>query len=200
VISGSALLVDYVLTITVSIAAAGDALFSFAPVSWQAWKRAFEIVSILALTTLNIRGVKESVLVLAPIFVAFVITHVLLIVVGIGRHVPEIPATAVHLSEGFHHGWSTLGAGGLLLLFAHAYSLGGGTYTGIEAVSNGLQIMRDPKVPTARSSPRARCWWSRRRPASSTARGCSRTWRWTRGCHGGSPRCPSASPPRTASC
>lgn len=150
VISGSALLVDYVLTITVSIAAAGDALFSFLPPASLAWKPAFEIAAILALTTLNIRGVKESVLILAPIFVAFVITHVLLIVVGIGRHVPEIPQTAAHLGEGFRHGWSTLGAGGLLLLFAHAYSLGGGTYTGIEAVSNGLQIMREPKVPTAR--------------------------------------------------
>jgi hypothetical protein len=38
----------------------------------------------------------------------------------------------------------------MLLLFLHAYSLGGGTYTGIEAVSNGLPIMREPRVETAR--------------------------------------------------
>ncbi|MFN7955914.1 MAG: APC family permease [bacterium] len=150
VISGSALLVDYVLTITVSIAAAGDALFSFVPASWLAWKPALEIGTVIALTTLNIRGVKESVLVLAPIFVAFVITHVILIAVGVGRHIPEIPHTTHQLASDFRAGWSTLGAGGMLLLFAHAYSLGGGTYTGIEAVSNGLQIMREPKVPTAR--------------------------------------------------
>ena len=36
------------------------------------------------------------------------------------------------------------------LLFVRAYSLGGGTYTGIEAVSNGVQIMREPKVRTAK--------------------------------------------------
>ena len=42
------------------------------------------------------------------------------------------------------------GAGGLLLLFVRAYSLGGGTYTGIEAVSNGLPVMREPKVRTAK--------------------------------------------------
>jgi hypothetical protein len=38
----------------------------------------------------------------------------------------------------------------MLLLLLHAYSLGGGTYTGIEAVSNGLPIMREPRVQTAR--------------------------------------------------
>ena len=38
----------------------------------------------------------------------------------------------------------------MLLLFLRAYSLGGGTYTGIEAVSNGLQIMREPRVATGK--------------------------------------------------
>ena len=38
----------------------------------------------------------------------------------------------------------------MLLLFVHAYSLGGGTYTGIEAVSNGLPIMREPRVQTGK--------------------------------------------------
>src|SRR5207249_3248772 len=40
--------------------------------------------------------------------------------------------------------------GGLFLVAVHAYSMGGGTYTGIEAVSNGLQMMREPRVQTAR--------------------------------------------------
>jgi len=44
----------------------------------------------------------------------------------------------------------TIGFFGLFLIFIRAYSLGGGTYTGIEAVSNGLQIMRDPKVQTGK--------------------------------------------------
>ena len=38
----------------------------------------------------------------------------------------------------------------MALLFIHAYSLGGGTYTGIEAVSNGLPIMREPRVQTGK--------------------------------------------------
>src|SRR5207245_4523159 len=56
VISGSALLVEYVLTITISLAAAGDALFSFLPLGWQAVKVPVEIVLTLLLTTLNMRG------------------------------------------------------------------------------------------------------------------------------------------------
>src|SRR5258708_4834990 len=81
VVSGSALLVDYVLTITVSIAAGGDAIFSMIPRSWvgkdavqlavgdigtwsdpaQRAKLLFEVLAIAVLTMLNIRGVKESV-------------------------------------------------------------------------------------------------------------------------------------------
>ena len=45
---------------------------------------------------------------------------------------------------------STIGLWGILLILLQAYSLGGGTYTGIEAVSNGLKIMRDPKVQTGK--------------------------------------------------
>jgi amino acid transporter len=150
VISGSALLVDYVLTITVSIAAAGDVIFSFLPPHWVGAKISVEVFFILALTTLNIRGVRESAIALAPIFVLFVVTHAAVIVGGIISHAGELPATAQQASRGLHDGMSTLGLGGLLLLLVHAYSLGGGTYTGIEAVSNGVPIMREPRVKTAR--------------------------------------------------
>lgn len=150
VVSGSALLVDYVLTITVSIAAAGDAIFSFLPPSWIEWKLLVEILLIAGLTMINIRGVKESVLALTPVFIIFIITHLILIIGGIVSHLPELPATAQSVGTGFQNGVATLGMGGMVLLFAHAYSLGGGTYTGIEAVSNGLAMMREPRVRTAK--------------------------------------------------
>ena len=41
---------------------------------------------------------------------------------------------------------------GVVIIFLRAYSLGGGTYTGIEAVSNGMQIMREPKVESGKRS------------------------------------------------
>ena len=150
VVSGCALLVDYILTITISIAAGGDALFSFLPLHWHGAKLAVEAGLIIILILLNLRGVKESVTVLAPIFVVFVITHVVGILAGIIGHAPELPQTVETVHTGFVGGASSLGIPAMFLLFIHAYSLGGGTYTGIEAVSNGLQIMREPKVQTAK--------------------------------------------------
>lgn len=61
VVSGSALLVDYILTITVSLAAAGDAVFSLVPPHLAHWKLPVEILAILLLITLNLRGVRESI-------------------------------------------------------------------------------------------------------------------------------------------
>src|SRR5450432_3939659 len=150
VASGCALLVDYVLTITVSVAAAGDALFSFLPLGWGGLKLPVEIFFIFGLTTLNLRGARESAIALAPVFLLFVFTHLALIVGGILMRAPALPATAIEVGTGFHKGLGTLGIGGMILLFVHAYSLGGGTYTGIEAVSNGLPIMREPRVQTAK--------------------------------------------------
>ncbi|MBI2193945.1 MAG: APC family permease [Planctomycetes bacterium] len=150
VVSGSALLVDYVLTITVSIAAAGDAMFSFLPLDWHELKLPAEIVLILGLVTINIRGVKESILILMPVFILFLATHAVLIGGGILAHADALGDAAREVHQGFRMGLSSLGVGGMLLLLVHAYSLGGGTYTGIEAVSNGLPIMRQPRVRTAK--------------------------------------------------
>ncbi len=146
VLSGSALLVDYMLTITVSIVACGEAVFSFFPASFQPFKTPFEILAIVFLVVINLRGIKESVTMLAPIFIVFVLTHVLLIGYGIIKHLPEIGTVAADVRSGFQGGLATLGFGGMALLFLRAFSMGGGTFTGIEAVSNGLQIMREPRV------------------------------------------------------
>ncbi len=149
-VSGAALVVDYVLTITISIAAAGDALFSLFPVEYQAWKLPVEVLLIVVLLLLNLRGVRESVLALTPIFLVFLVTHIVLIVGATMMHASVAAETAREVQTGFNNGLATLGAGGLALLFIHAYSLGGGTYTGIEAVSNGLAIMREPRVQTGK--------------------------------------------------
>jgi amino acid transporter len=150
VVSGSALLVDYVLTISVSVASSGDAIFSFLPPGLVAWKLPAEAAAIGFLVILNLRGVKESVAFLAPVFGLFVVTHLILIAGGIGLHLPDVPRVAGEVGHGFRAGVAELGAVGLLMVFVRAYSMGAGTYTGIEAVSNGIQIMREPKVQTAR--------------------------------------------------
>jgi len=150
VVSGSALVVDYILTITVSITSCADALFSYLPVEYQKFKIAFAAVLIVTLMLLNIRGVKESVSALAPIFIVFIVTHVVMLGYGIFSHLGEIKPVVEHVKTGLSRDLTAIGWIGVLLIFLRAYSLGGGTYTGIEAVSNGLQIMRDPKVKTGK--------------------------------------------------
>jgi amino acid transporter len=149
VISGCALLVDYVLTITTSIAAAGDAIFSLIP-GLVSWKPVLEILFILGLTTLNLRGVRESILALMPIFVLFLLTHVVLIVGGLVVGSSDWRASPVELPATVSSSLGELGWIGTLLLLARAYSMGGGTYTGIEAVSNGVPLMREPRIAFAR--------------------------------------------------
>jgi amino acid transporter len=170
VVSGSALLVDYILTITTSIAAGGEAVFYLIPRAWfgpaatalaaddigtwldpvQRTKVVIEIGAIGILMVLNIRGVKESVAAITPIFAAFVLTHAILLVVAIGGHVGDFAAVSQEATTNLHSTVGALGAFGALALTVRAYSLGGGTYTGIEAVSNGVPIMREPRTRTAK--------------------------------------------------
>ena len=150
VVSGCALLVDYILTITVSIASGADQIFSFLPMAWLAWKVPVEAFAILLLVILNLRGVKESITVLVPIFLLFLCTHITVLVAALINHFQDIPRIAAATSFNLHHDVSTLGMLGMFFIFARAYSRGAGTYTGIEAVSNGIQMMREPRVPTAK--------------------------------------------------
>jgi amino acid transporter len=150
VISGAALLVDYVLTISVSMASGVDAIFSFLPAQWAGLKLTIDAALLVALTLLNLRGIKESITALMPIFMAFLFTHAILLVVAIGGHVGDAPRVAHEVNTNLRSTVLALGAFGALKLFVRAYSLGGGTYTGIEAVSNGVAVMREPRVRTAK--------------------------------------------------
>lgn len=150
VVSGCALFVDYILTITVSIAGGGDALFSLLPISFQVLKLPVEFIAVIFLIVMNLRGVKESVKVLMPIFLTFVVTHFILIAGGVLTHLSYVHQVTDGVSQGIRSGVNELGVFGLFLIFLRAYSLGGGTYTGIEAVSNGVAILREPRVKTGK--------------------------------------------------
>ena len=150
VVAGSALLVDYILTITVSLAACGDAIFSYLPPPFLPYKIPFVAGLIILLVVLNLRGVKESITFLAPIFIVFLITHVLLIGYGLGSHLGEIGPVLEKYRGSVSSDLSTIGFVGILAIFLRAFSMGGGTYTGIEAVSNAMNVMREPKVQTGK--------------------------------------------------
>lgn len=150
VISGAALLVDYVLTITISVASGANAIFALLPASWASARVATEVAVIALLILVNLRGVKESVVVLTPIFLVFLVTHVVLIGGAVVPHLGDIGGVVGDVRGGLSHDLDTLGTFAVVMIFLRAYSLGGSAYTGIEAVSNGLAIMREPRVQTGR--------------------------------------------------
>src|SRR6266851_4770983 len=149
-ISGSALLIDYMLTISVSIASGADAVFSSLPSSTHWLKLPTAAAVIVLLTVMNLRGVKESVRTLVPVFVTFVLTHIVIIGGAVFFHLGRAGEVVEGVQRGLSHDLKTIGFIALAGLFLRAYSLGAGTYTGIEAVSNGLQIMREPRVATGK--------------------------------------------------
>jgi K+ transporter len=149
-VSGSALIVDYMLTIAISVASGVDAVFSLLPAAALSYKLVTELALVIVLCFLNLRGMQESIMVLLPIFLGFFLTHVVLIIAGIGMQasklpslVPETLAATGELSK--EMGWLFAAS-----LFLRAYSLGGGTYTGIEAVSNNVQSLAEPRVATGK--------------------------------------------------
>jgi amino acid transporter len=150
VVSGSALLVDYVLTIAISVASGADAFFSVLPAAWHPWKLALACVGVGFLTMMNLRGVKESVLLWAPVFFLFVGTHGVAILAAILSHIGVFPVVAGEAMRQVAETHAALGLFGMLALMLKAYSMGAGTYTGIEAVSNGLPILREPRVETGK--------------------------------------------------
>lgn len=150
VISGGALVVDYVLTIAISIASGVEALFSLLPAEWGGLRLPCDLIVVLALTGLNLRGVKESVAILTPIFLAFMLTHVGLIAYGIFGHAGHLPHLLTDTAKDTHQAVSNLGLFGVIVIFLRAFALGGGTFTGIEAVSNSTDILREPRVETGK--------------------------------------------------
>jgi amino acid transporter len=151
-ISGCALVVDYMLTISISISSGVEAVLSFLPPGYFQYKLTFILLITLSLVLLNLRGVKESVATLTPIFLFFFVSHVGLILYGIFSHVSATPTLFADTIRETRQGIQQLGFGAMAFILLRGYSLGAGTYTGIEAVSNGLQILRPPQVKTGKKT------------------------------------------------
>ncbi|HEY3296200.1 MAG TPA: APC family permease [bacterium] len=150
VVAGSALIVDYVLTIATSIVSGVDALFSILPPHWAVLRMYVAVVAVGLLVLLNLRGVKESVIVLLPVFLIFVVTHSAAVIYGLFTHLPAIPQ---HIADSSVQANKVLvQSGWLFVIFRllQSFSMGAGTLTGIEAVSNGMLSLKEPRVATGK--------------------------------------------------
>ena len=145
-------MVDYVLTISISVAAGCDAIFSTIPGQGHALKLPAEFAVVGWLILLNLRGIKESVFVLTPIFLAFIVSHAAMVTYGVLRHASGLGSMLAGTVQETHQAVSQLGWVGVAVILLRAFSLGGGTFTGIEAVSNGVGMLRKPRVENGKKT------------------------------------------------
>ena len=136
-IAGGSLLVDYILTVAVSVSAGSDAITSAIP-RLHSYKVEIAILFVLLITLLNLRGITESASVLAYPVYLFVFSLVLLIGTGIFKVLTgQVPAD-LHTSIG------TPVAGISVFLLLKAFTSGSSALTGVEAISNSISNFKEP--------------------------------------------------------
>jgi amino acid transporter len=141
-IAGGSLLVDYILTVAVSISAGADAITSAFP-SLHEHKVVIAIVFVILITILNLRGVTESASVLAYPVYLFVLALFILIGTGLYNILTGNVPAELHTSLG------TPVAGISLFLLLRAFSSGSSALTGVEAISNAIPNFKSPEASNA---------------------------------------------------
>lgn len=136
-VAGGSLLVDYILTVAVSVSAGTDAITSAFP-SLHPYNVIIAIIFVLLITTLNLRGVTESASFLAYPVYLFVLAMFIMIGLGLFNIVTGNVPAELHTSLG------TPVAGVSLFLLLRAFSSGSSALTGVEAISNAIPNFRAP--------------------------------------------------------
>ena len=152
-IAAAALLVDYVLTVSVSIAAGVAAITSAVQGTRYAWLDEHRVILCLIfiafIAIANLRGVRESGALFAAPTYLFVVSFLFMIVFGLfhyfihGGAAPVPAAEELKTAEGYHLQPLTL------FLLLGAFSNGCAALTGIEAISNGVQAFKKPEAHNA---------------------------------------------------
>ncbi|KQQ66740.1 APC family permease [Microbacterium sp. Leaf320] len=149
VIVAAALLVDYVLTVAVSVASGVDNIISAVP-GLDPLRVELAVGFVILIIIVNLRGVREASLVFAIPTYVFIASVGFMIVTGLFRtFLGDAPVAssaefAVHSED--------LGQAAVILLILRAFSSGCSALTGVEAVSNGVPAFRTPKVRNAQTT------------------------------------------------
>jgi amino acid transporter len=145
----SALLVDYVLTVAVSMASAMSNIGSAVPFIAQ-HKVLFAVLAILALASMNLRGIRESGTAFAIPTYAFMIGMYIMLAWGLFQiYVLGTPLRAESAGFEVHSEHGEVLGFAMVFLVARAFSSGCAALTGVEAISNGVPAFRKPKSRNA---------------------------------------------------
>ncbi|GAA3322511.1 hypothetical protein GCM10020331_042680 [Ectobacillus funiculus] len=136
-IAGGSLLVDYILTVAVSVSAGTDAITSAFP-ALHDYTVIIAIVLVICITILNLRGLTESASVLAYPVYLFVLALIVLIAVGLFK------IATGHAPASGHAPIGTAVSGVTLFLLLRAFASGCSALTGVEAISNAIPNFKDP--------------------------------------------------------
>jgi len=145
----SALLVDYVLTVAVSVASGVDNVISALPVL-ASWRVELAVLCVIVLVAVNLRGVRESSKAFALPTYIFIGSILVMIVTALIR--TALGAAPVAESAGYTVHASSLTQAAMVLLLLRAFSSGCSALTGVEAVANGVPAFRRPKIRNARAT------------------------------------------------
>ena len=140
-VAAAALLVDYILTAAVSLAAGADAIASAFPVLWP-HRVTLELIILAILTLINLRGLRETGTIMAVPVYLFLATYLTMLVVGLVRFGFEGPGSYQPAATPVLHPLT-------IILLLHAFSSGCTALTGIEAISNGVPAFRTPEARNA---------------------------------------------------
>ena len=145
----SALLVDYILTVTVSVASGVDNIISAFPML-AAWRVELAIFFVILLVAVNLRGVAESSKAFAlPTYLFIGSVFVMVIVGAVRTALGDIPIAE---SAEFSVKAVELTQVGVILLLLRAFASGCSALTGVEAISNGVPAFRIPKIRNAKTT------------------------------------------------
>ncbi len=144
----SALLVDYVLTVAVSVSAGVDNLISAVP-PLREERVSIAIGLVVLLAAMNLRGIRESGRAFAVPTYLFVIGIVSMVVWGLGRTLFGQPPVAESAEYDVTAEMTDLGGIALVLLVLRAFASGCTALTGVEAIANGVPAFKKPKSRNA---------------------------------------------------
>jgi amino acid transporter len=150
VIVASALLVDYVMTVAVSVSSGVDNIISAAP-SWSGRRVEMALVFVIVLAAMNLRGLKEAGTAFAAPTYLFAGGVIIMIVTGLFRYTMGTLGHAESAAYTIdpHPGYSSMQFFALLFFTLRAFSSGCTALTGVEAIANGVPAFREPKVKNA---------------------------------------------------